>query len=127
MEVYIRENDLVNGSRVYSIGLGMTKSNLINLDNGTFSWPSELRTWQKRSNKKYKTTAKLEINIGDYINGEEVVAVVEDSYIPYISTRTGRRIFQDDIEEYERGEINKLEEKDHIAALVDAFMGKENT
>lgn len=121
MNVYIRENDLVNGSRVYSIGLGLVKSNLINLDNGTFSFPCELKTWQKRSNKKYETSAKLEINIGDYINGQEVAAVVEDSYIPFITTKAGRRIYQDDIEEYERGSAQ--ESQSGLAALVDSFMG----
>lgn len=119
MDVYIREGDLVNGSRVYGIGLGLTRSNLINLDNGTFSFPCELKTWQKRSKKNYKTTAKLEINVGDFINGQEVVAIAKDSYIPFITTKSGCRIYQDDIEEYERQEQDSY---NPLAAMVDSFI-----
>lgn len=84
MNVYIRENDLVNGSRVYSIGLALIKSNLISLDNGTFTFPSEMKTWQKRSDKKYKTSAIVEIHEGDYINGYKAAAVVEDGITSFV-------------------------------------------
>ena len=40
MHITIKAGDIVNGARVYSVGLALNKDiPLINLDNGTFTMP----------------------------------------------------------------------------------------